>query len=407
VTLLLTGRCNLSCSYCYQQHDRTPGAMPWEVARSALDWLLAAARERCTVEFSGGEPLLEFNLLQRAVEYVEGVRPANLAIRYAVTSNGTLSTPAILDFLAAHGIVFRLSFDGPPAAQRFRGRRTFEILDALLERLRRSYPAYLEDRLEVGVTLLAATISTLPAAVRYFIAAGVRCLYVSPCMTLDPDWSAGRRDELSHAVDEVTEISLQQWKETGRVPVAFLAGAAPGAAVGTTSALPCGGTGGQALCVDPLGQVYGCPAFAPSLRELPAFAVEASLALALGRIEEPGLSERLAALPGRARAIRGLTGRRAKRSSYGRCDGCPFAAECFVCPASIRFAASGDDRDRIPDLVCAFNQAAISARRRFQEIVATATPRSKPVGEAIELLRGFRRDASRARAAASDVAVRD
>ena len=73
VTLCLTHDCTLRCPYCYAGEKRRK-AMPWEVAKAAIDrtiaWQLAHYPEKDYVlGFFGGEPLLEWDLLQRADAY--------------------------------------------------------------------------------------------------------------------------------------------------------------------------------------------------------------------------------------------------------------------------------------------------------------------------------------------------
>jgi uncharacterized protein len=76
VTLFLTGRCNLRCSYCYADGGENHSTMPWEIAREALDFVVdnaaATGRRAVKIVFHGdGEPTLAWRLMQRAVAYAE------------------------------------------------------------------------------------------------------------------------------------------------------------------------------------------------------------------------------------------------------------------------------------------------------------------------------------------------
>ena len=63
LVLSLTGQCNFSCRYCYaSEHDR--GMMSFETAAKAID-LAACSGEHFVLQFSGGEPLLNFNCLKK------------------------------------------------------------------------------------------------------------------------------------------------------------------------------------------------------------------------------------------------------------------------------------------------------------------------------------------------------
>src|SRR4030042_2470818 len=107
--LSLTHNCNLRCSYCYAG-PKHQASMSLRTALQAVDFLADAAKERCTVTFFGGEPLLEFDLIQQIVEYTERTHGAKISFR--MSTNGSLVTPEILQFFRQHDIYFALSIDG-------------------------------------------------------------------------------------------------------------------------------------------------------------------------------------------------------------------------------------------------------------------------------------------------------
>ena len=74
VDVVLTAGCNLRCGYCYQ-NDKKPRSMDWDTLRASADLLLGSSRPEVRMLFIGGEPLLEFPLIRRAVEYIEAARP--------------------------------------------------------------------------------------------------------------------------------------------------------------------------------------------------------------------------------------------------------------------------------------------------------------------------------------------
>ncbi len=372
VVLLLTGRCNLRCAYCYQTSRRDRRAMTWPTARAALERVLAAEPVSASIEFSGGEPLLNAAVLRRAVALVEAERSPRTCVEYTLTTNGALLREPLLAFLFEHGFTIRISFDGTEAAQRHRGDGTFRLLDDLLDRIRADYPAEYAGRVKVLMTMSGATLPCLGDGVRYFLEKGVSAVEVSSRVAPDPSWRASSRDELERQVGAVVAASVEHWRRYGRVPVSFLAGgpaSGPGASGGE---FMCGAPLGTALCVDPAGRAWACPLFAASLRDLPPLARQASAALDLGAIASPEFGRRLSALPGRARTLRAFTDRRAKRSSHGACAECRFVAGCGVCPASICGDPDGEDPDLVPDSVCAFNHVTMAARRRFDRMTAGA-----------------------------------
>jgi uncharacterized protein len=127
LVLNITNQCNLACAYCYEfgaDKIATPAGKPkymtLDTARASVDLLIAeaAARSAVHITFFGGETLMNFKLLQGIVDYADGAtRAAGKAITYSLTTNATLLTPAIIDFLSEHRIGVTVSMDGPAEIQ--------------------------------------------------------------------------------------------------------------------------------------------------------------------------------------------------------------------------------------------------------------------------------------------------
>ncbi len=118
--LHLAHACNLACRYCFADAGRfggQAGLMTDEVARRALDLLFdqSEGRRRLEVDFFGGEPLLNFDVLRRTVAYGRA-KAAELGktLKFTVTTNGTLLDEEIGDYLNRENIDTVLSLDGRP-----------------------------------------------------------------------------------------------------------------------------------------------------------------------------------------------------------------------------------------------------------------------------------------------------
>ncbi len=118
LTLCLTHDCNLRCRYCYAGRKYRQAMAP-EVARRAIDIALAEAQRThagLDLNFFGGEPLLEWELLQWCHRCArEQAAAARLPLRFGLTTNMTLLTPEKLEWLAKHDFLLGLSLDGSPA----------------------------------------------------------------------------------------------------------------------------------------------------------------------------------------------------------------------------------------------------------------------------------------------------
>ena len=120
-TIFITTRCNLGCSYCiyggqYEQHEElTQMPMPWETVKATMDFLERHSRksEKVRLDFFGGEPLLAFNMIDRGVQYLKSIiKPGGPCVEITITSNGTVITDRILDFLLEHNVYLQFSIDG-------------------------------------------------------------------------------------------------------------------------------------------------------------------------------------------------------------------------------------------------------------------------------------------------------
>ena len=120
----LTNQCNLSCQYCYEfgedkvaTPEGKPKFMDIDTAKASVDFLLAQSPGRRSVHitFFGGETLMNFPLLKQVVNYAAGQAAAQgRSIDFSLTTNATLLTPAIIEFLSANRIGVTVSMDGPP-----------------------------------------------------------------------------------------------------------------------------------------------------------------------------------------------------------------------------------------------------------------------------------------------------
>lgn len=127
LVLCTTENCNLRCRYCTYYSDNyeymrrySERYMDFEIAKKAIDqfFLLLGEGKRYNpwrqhaIGFYGGEPLLNFNLIKRSVEYIEK-EYCDYKIRYPVTTNATLLNEEKAEFLMSHNFSIAVSIDGP------------------------------------------------------------------------------------------------------------------------------------------------------------------------------------------------------------------------------------------------------------------------------------------------------
>lgn len=110
--------CNLRCEYCFAaKGDFGCGRilMPFEVAKKAIDFLIekSEGRHNLEVDFFGGEPLMNFEVVKQTVQYARSIeKKHNKNFRFTITTNGILLTDDKIEFINKEMSNAVLSFDG-------------------------------------------------------------------------------------------------------------------------------------------------------------------------------------------------------------------------------------------------------------------------------------------------------
>lgn len=365
VVLVLTAQCNLGCSYCYQR-ARKPLSMPWGTLRSSLDWVLQAAGPELKIVFLGGEPLLQFPLMRRAVEHVEKKRAAGRLVSYSISTNGILLREGIARFLEEHRFDTQLSLDGVAEAQNLRARGTFAPLDRLLDRLRVRHPRLFLEDLTISITLIPPAIPFLADSVQYLIGKDCRRIAIEPPITSHPAWNDCCADELDRQFTRLCDISLDHFRRTNRVPVLLFRGEQRKTRRRLKNSSMCGVMRGATPAVDVDGQIYGCALLADSFQEFGSPLLRRlHNVMKIGAPGDALFGERFQQYLEAARRDETLNWKEAKYSSYGRCGDCPYFHDCSVCPVSIGHIPGNEDSARVPDFACAFSRTALKHRESF------------------------------------------
>lgn len=110
--------CNLRCRYCFAGqgiYGGKPQTMPFEVAKAAIDFLVAQSgpRRHLELDFFGGEPLLNLGVVKQTVAYARGLeKEHDKVFRFTMTTNGVLLDEETTAFLNAEMQNVVLSLDG-------------------------------------------------------------------------------------------------------------------------------------------------------------------------------------------------------------------------------------------------------------------------------------------------------
>lgn len=153
IYLQVTQNCNLRCNYCvysgnYKNRTHSDKVMDFEMAKKAVDYLVKHSYDsfEYTVGFYGGEPLLEFELIKKVISYIKS-NYSNKKFVYTITTNGTLLSSEITNYLVKNDFRLVISLDGHKECQDtnrkfISGKGTFDIIIKNLERIRDQHPDY-------------------------------------------------------------------------------------------------------------------------------------------------------------------------------------------------------------------------------------------------------------------------
>lgn len=160
LVMSLTGRCNFACRYCYAE-EHPHEMMSLDTAIRAVE-LAAAGGKPFHLQFSGGEPLLNFEVMQGIIRYVQKRRiPAIMQVQ----TNASLLDRERVSFLRAARVGVGISLDGRPGIND-RLRRLPDGKGASLQILRGAGHLAAEG-MEIGITCVIANenVSQLAGAV--------------------------------------------------------------------------------------------------------------------------------------------------------------------------------------------------------------------------------------------------
>ena len=110
--------CNLNCSYCFASQGKYHGqraVMSYEVGKRALDFLIenSGTRRNLEVDFFGGEPLMNFQVVKDLVAYARSIeKEKGKNFRFTLTTNGVLVDDDVIQWANRECSNVVLSLDG-------------------------------------------------------------------------------------------------------------------------------------------------------------------------------------------------------------------------------------------------------------------------------------------------------
>ncbi len=270
LSLAVAQKCNLGCAYCYAEQGSFGGPavnMPREVALRAVDLLFADATpgEPVTLAFLGGEPLINRSVVHAATERAAR-RAAEMgaAVKFSITTNGTLLTAADGDFFEHHAFAVTVSLDGVREVHdRLRplrsGRGSYErILSNVMPLLER------QRRMQVSARVTVTPLNLeLPRTLEHLIELGFHSVGFSPLISSPTGAGEMSRADLAAMLDQMVACGERFERHViagGRYPFANMVNAMHELHRGSHRPYPCGAGAGY-LGVSAQGDLAACHRF--------------------------------------------------------------------------------------------------------------------------------------------------
>ena len=262
--------CNLACKYCFAEEGEYHGRralMSFEVGKKALDFLIANSGNRINLEvdFFGGEPLMNWNVVKQLVEYGRSQeKEHNKKFRFTLTTNGVLLNDEIMEFCNKEMSNVVLSLDGRPEVndrmRPFRnGKGSYELIVPKFQKFAKSRGekdyfvrgTFTRNNLDFGNDVL------------HFADLGFEKLSMDPVVAAPEEPYSIREEDLPQIMDEYDRLAKEfvkrQKEGRGFKFFHFMLDLSQGPCV--AKRLSGCGSGTEYLAVTPWGDLYPCHQF--------------------------------------------------------------------------------------------------------------------------------------------------
>jgi len=262
--------CNLKCKYCFAQEGEYYGKrslMSLETGKKAIDFLIASSgkRKNLEVDFFGGEPLMNFDVVKDIVEYARSIEEKhNKCFRFTITTNGILLNDEIMSFINKNMYNVVLSIDGRKKVNdymrvRAGGQGSYDTIVPKFLKLAESRN---QNNYYVRGTFTRNNID-FSNDVIHLADLGFKQISVEPVVADEKESYSIREEDLPAIFDEYEKLALEMLKRKkegkGFNFFHFMIDLAGGPCI-TKRLVGCG-SGTEYLAVTPEGDLYPCHQF--------------------------------------------------------------------------------------------------------------------------------------------------
>ena len=262
--------CNLACQYCFAEEGEYHGKrelMSYEVGRKALDFLVANSgnRRNLEVDFFGGEPLMNFQVVKDLVAYGRSLEETHdKKFRFTLTTNGVLLNDDIMEFANKEMGNVVLSIDGRKEVHdRMRPfRKGAGSYDLIVPKFQKFADSRHQEKYYVRGTFTHNNLD-FSKDVLHLADLGFKQISEGPVVAQETDSDAIREEDLPQLMEEYENLALEMVKRHGKENdfnfFHFMIDLTGGPCV--YKRLSGCGSGTEYLAVTPWGDFYPCHQF--------------------------------------------------------------------------------------------------------------------------------------------------
>lgn len=262
--------CNLACKYCFAEEGEYHGRralMSFEVGKKALDFLVANSGNRVNLEvdFFGGEPLMNWDVVKQLVAYGRSLeKPNNKKFRFTLTTNGVLLNDEVMEFVNKEMSNVVLSLDGRKEVNdRMRPFRTGKgSYDLIVPKFQKLAESRNQTNYYIRGTFTRNNLD-FSEDVKHFADLGFKQMSIEPVVGPEEEPYSIREQDLPQIMEEYDKLALEYIdrykKGNGFNFFHFMIDLTQGPCV--YKRLSGCGSGTEYLAVTPWGDFYPCHQF--------------------------------------------------------------------------------------------------------------------------------------------------
>ncbi|PRR81035.1 ScfB-related radical SAM/SPASM orphan maturase [Clostridium vincentii] len=268
VCLNIAHDCNLRCKYCFadgEGYDQQKILMSFDVAKRSIDFLIenSGPRKNIEVDFFGGEPLLNMDVVKKTVNYARSKEQQyNKNFRFTITTNATLLTPDIMDYLEENMVNVVLSIDGRKEVQdsirvRINGEGTYDdILPKIKSMVKRRVKS--KKQYYIRGTFTSQNLD-FSKDIEHFIDIGFKEISIEPVVLPAENPLSIKKEDLEQIYEEYNKIYNKLLKHDDVIFYHFNIDINGGACI--YKRISGCGAGFEYIAVTPEGDIYPCHQF--------------------------------------------------------------------------------------------------------------------------------------------------